>query len=69
MKVKALKEQEENQPRLEKLKQEVKLLEQEANEKEISDLHEELARKARITEKERELAEASSSQGTNFRSI
>ena len=60
--MKALKEQEELQARLEKLKRE-------AIQKEIVDLHEELARKSRIAVKEREIAEASSSQGTSFQSI
>ena len=36
---------------------------------EIADLHEQLARKARIAEKEREIAEVSSSQGTSFPSV
>ena len=62
LKVKAQKEQEELQTRLEKLKRE-------AIQMEIADLHEQLARKARITEKEREIAEVSSSQGTSFPSV
>ena len=62
LKVKAQKEQEELQTRLEKLKRE-------AIQMEIADLHEQLARKARIAEKEREIAEVSSSQGTSFQSI
>ena len=62
LKVKAQKEQEELQTRLKKLKRE-------AIEREIADLHEELARKARIAEKEREIAGVSSSQGTSFPSI
>ena len=62
LKVKALKEQEELQTRLEKLKRE-------AIQMEIADLHEQLARKARIAEKEREIAEESSSQGTSFPSV
>ena len=61
-KTKAQKEQEELQTRLKKLKRE-------AIEREIADLHEELARKARIAEKEREIAEVSSSQGTSFPSV
>ena len=69
LKVKALKEQEELQARLEKLAREAKQLEGGAKEKEIADLHEQLARKARIAGKGREIAEASSSQGTRFRSI
>ena len=66
---KALKEQEELQARLEKLAREAKQLEGGAKEKEIADLHEQLARKARIAEKGIELAEASTSQGTSFRNI
>ena len=62
LKVKAQKEQEELQTRLEKLKLE-------AIQMEIADLHEQLARKARIAEKEREIAEVSSSQGTSFPSV
>ena len=62
LKVKAQKEQEELQTRLEKLKRE-------AIQMEIDDFHEQLARKARIAEKEREIAEASSSQGTSVRSV
>ena len=59
--MKVLKEHKELQARLEKL-------EQEAIQKEIADLHEELAPKYRIAVKEREIAEAPSSQGTSFRS-
>ena len=62
LKVKAQKEQEELQTRLEKLKRE-------AIHMEIADLHEQLARKARIAEKEREIAEVSSRQGTSFPSV
>ena len=62
LKVKAQKEQEELQTRIEKLKRE-------AIQMEIADLHEQLARKARIAEKEREIAEVSSSQGTSFPSV
>ena len=62
LKVKAQKEQEELQTRLEKLKRE-------AIQMEIADLHEQLARKARIAEKEREIAGVSSSQGTSFPSV
>ena len=58
LEIKALKEQEELQARLTELKQ-----------KEIADLHEQLARKARIAEKEREIAGVSSSQGTSFPSV
>ena len=62
LELKALKEQEELQKRLEKL-------EREAKEKEIADLREEVARKARIAEKEIEMAKAPSSCGSSFRSI
>ena len=62
LKVKAQKEQEELQTRLEKLKREAIQLE-------IADLHEQLARKARIAEKEREIEEASSRQGSSVRSV
>ena len=54
LKVKALKKQDELQSRLEKLKRA-------AIQREIVDLHQELAGKARIAEIEREMAEASSS--------
>ena len=62
LRVKAQKEQEELQTRLEKLKRE-------AIQMEIADLHEQLARRTRIAEKEREIAEVSSSQGTSFPSV
>ena len=62
LKVKSQKEQEELQTRLEKLKRE-------AIQMEIADLHEQLARKARIAEKEREIEEASSRQGSSVRSV
>ena len=62
LKVKAQKQQEELQTRLEKLKRE-------AIQMEIADLHEQLARKARIAEKEREIEEASSRQGSSVRSV
>ena len=58
LELKALKEQEELQARLTQLKQ-----------KEIADLQEELARKAKIAEKEIEMAKVSSSCGSSFRSI
>ena len=58
LEIKALKEQEELQARLTVLKQ-----------KEIADLQEELARKARIAEKEIERAKVSSSRGSSLRSI
>ena len=58
LEIKALKEQEELQARLTELKQ-----------KEIADLQEELARKARIAEKEIERAKVSSTRGSSLRSI
>ena len=62
LEIKALKEQEELQPCLEKLRREAK-------QNEIADMQEELARKARIAEKEIERAKVSSSCGSSFRSI
>ena len=62
LKVKALKEEEEQQARLEKLKRE-------ALQREIADLHQKLVREAGRAEIENEIAEASSSQGTSFRNI
>ena len=62
LEIKALKEQEELQTRLEKLRRE-------AQEIEIADMQEELARKASIAEKELERAKVSSSCGSSFRSI
>ena len=58
----ALKEQEELQSRLEKLRRN-------AEQNEIADLQEKLARKAKIAEKEIELAKVLSSCGSSFRSI
>ena len=64
LELKALKEQEELQSRLEKLGRETK-----QKEMEIADLQGEVAREARIAEKEIELAKFSSSCGTSLRSI
>ena len=64
LELKALKEQEKLQSRLEKLGRETK-----QKEMEIADLQGEVARKARIAEKEIELAKFSSSCGTSLRSI
>ena len=64
LELKALKEQEELQSRLEKLGTETK-----QKEMEIADLQGEVARKARIAEKEIELAKFSSRCGTSLRSI
>ena len=58
----ALKEQEELQSRLEKLRRN-------AEQNEIADLQEKLARKAKIAEKEIERTKVSSSCGSSFRSI
>ena len=62
LEIKALKEQKELQTRLEKLRREAKEIE-------IADMQEELARKARIAEKEIERAKVSSSCGSSFQSI
>ena len=64
LELKTLKEQEDLQSRLEKLGRETK-----QKEMEIADLQGEVARKARIAEKEIELAKFSSSCGTSLRSI
>ena len=64
LELKALKEQEELQSRLKKLGRETK-----QKEMEVADLQDEVARKARIAEKEIELAKFSSSCGTSLRSI
>ena len=69
LELKALKEHEALQKRLEKLEREAKQLEREAKEKEIADLQEEVARRARIAEKEIEIAKVPSSCGSSFRSI
>ena len=58
LELKTLKEQEELRARLTQLKQ-----------KEIADVQEELAHKAKIAEKEIEMAKVSSSCGSSFRSI
>ena len=62
LKIKAQKEQEELQTRIEKLRREAK-------ESEKAAFQEALARKARIAEIERQIEEASSSQGTSVRSV
>ena len=82
LKVQALREQEEMQTRLEKLRCEAKESEKAAFQealarksriaeiqREIADLQEEFARKGRKAEIKREIAEAPISQRTNFRSI
>ena len=62
LELKALKEHEELQKRLEKLEREAKQMER-------ADLQEELVRKAKIAEKEIQIAQASSSCGSSLRSI
>ena len=62
LELKALKVQEEQKSRLEKLRRE-------AEQKERADLQEDLARKARITEKEIERPNVSGNRGSSFRSI
>ena len=62
LEMKALKEQEELQTRLEKLRREAKEIE-------IADMQEKLARKTRIAEKEIERAKVYSSCGSSFRNI
>ena len=69
LELKVLKEHEELQKRLEKLEREAKQLEREAKEKEIADLQEEVARRARIAEKEIEMAKVPNSCGSSFGSI
>ena len=69
LELKVLKEHEELQKRLEKLEREAKQLEREAKEKEIADLQEEVARRARIAEKEIEMAKVLNSCGSSFGSI
>ena len=69
LELKALKEHEKLQKRLEKLEREAKQLEREAKEKEIADLQEDVARRAKIAEKEIEMAKVSSSCGSSLRSI
>ena len=62
LELKTLKEHEELQKRLEKLEREAKQMER-------ADLQEELVRKAKIAEKEIQIAQASSSCGSSLRSI
>ena len=69
LELKALKEHEELRKRLEKLERETKQLEREAKEKDIADFQEEVAPRAKIAEKEIEMATVSSSCGSSFRSI
>ena len=69
LELKALKEHEKLQKRLEKLEREAKQLEREAKEKEIADLQEEVALRAKIAEKEIEMAKISSICGSSFRRI
>ena len=69
LELKTLKAHEELQKRLEKLEREAKHLEREAKEKEIPDLQEKVARRAKNAEKEIEMAKGSSSCGSSLRSI
>ena len=66
LELKSLKEQEELQTRLEKLRREANEVKIASLQDEMVSLQEEMARKAKIAEKEREIAEVSSSQGTSF---
>ena len=69
LELKSLKEQEELQTRLEKLRREANEVKIASLQDEMVSLQEEMARKAKIAEKEREIAEVSSSQGTSFPSV
>ena len=65
----ALKEQEELQSRLEKLRREANEVKIASLQDEMVSLQEEMARKAKIAEKELQMAQVSSSDGSSFRSI
>ena len=69
LEVKALKEQEELQTRLEKLRREANEVKIASLQDEMVSLQEEMARKAKIAEKELQMAQVSSSDGSSFRSI
>ena len=69
LEIKALKEQEELQTRLEKLRREANEVKIASLQDEMVSLQEEMARKAKIAEKERQMAQVSSSDGSSFRSI
>ena len=69
LELKALKEQEELQTRLEKLRREAKEVKIASLQDEIVSLQEEMARKAKIAEKELQMAQVLSSGGSSFRSI
>ena len=64
-----MKEQEELQTRLEKLRREANEVKIASLENEMVGLQEEMARKAKIAEKELQMAQVSSSGGSSFRSI
>ena len=67
--LKALKEQEELQTRLEKLRREANEVKIASLQDEMIGSQEEMARKAKIAEKELQMAQVSSSGGSSFRSI
>ena len=69
LEIKALKEQEELQTRLEKLRREANEVKIASLQDEMVSLQEEMARKAKIAEKELQMAQVSSSDGSSFRSI
>ena len=69
LEIKALKEQEEFQTRLEKLRREANEVKIASLQDEMVSLQEEMARKAKIAEKELQMAQVSSSDGSSFRSI
>ena len=69
LELKALKEQEEFQTRLQKLRREANEVKIASLQDEMVGLLEEMARKAKIAEKELQMAQVSSSGGSSFRSI
>ena len=69
LELKSLKEQEELQTRLEKLRREANEVKIASLQDEMVSLQEEMARKAKIAEKELQMAQVSSSDGSSFRSI
>ena len=69
LEIKALKEQEELQTRLEKLRREANEVKIASLQDEMVNLQEKLVRKAKIAEKEIEMAKVPSSCGSSFRSI
>ena len=69
LELKSLKKQEELQTRLEKLRREANEVKIASLQDEMVSLQEEMARKAKIAEKELQMAQVSSSDGSSFRSI